>query len=64
MENKELKYRFIDEKTGIGKVTIICPISLYPPEKISLLGYGDNGICGISGNTGRCFTPIYSQAAN
>ena len=46
------------------KAIIIYRILFHPPKKISLLGYGGSGICGISGSIGRCFTPIYSYLAD
>ncbi len=39
-------------------------LSLPTEKEISLLEYGDSGICAISNSTARCFTPTCLQAAS
>ena len=63
-----MKQHYIDEKTG---TSYTLQGDYYLPDscttrrrRIGLSAYGDSGICAISSNTVKCFTPICSQAVN
>ena len=47
-----------------GRLSFPLPVLTHRKKKISLLEYGDSGICAISNSTARCFTPTCLQAAS